>query len=180
LKHEIIFSMNDKTTNTPPPNPPGYPQYPGYQIDPSLFKEEEGIDFKRYFALFLNNWYWFAIALFIALSIAYGINRWSEKIYTVSASLLIADEQYGGDMSQAERFLPGSDIFSSRQNLRNEIGILKSFSLNYKVMKELPEFWVTYMGVGRRGIAENRQYKSTPFKVFLIRWNTRPKAGGLI
>jgi len=154
----------DKTQS--PPQQPTYPPYPGYHIDPALLREEEGIDFKRYFALFLNNWYWFAIVLFIALSIAYGINRWSEKIYTVSASLLIADEQYGGDMNQAERFIPGSDIFSSRQNLRNEIGILKSFSLNYDVMKELPEFWVTYMGVGRRGIAENRQYKSAPFKVF--------------
>jgi len=146
--------------------PPQQPSYPPYAYGPELFKEEEGIDFKRYFALFLNNWYWFAIALFIALSIAYGINRWSEKIYTVSSSLLIADEQYGGDMSGAERFIPGGDIFKSQQNLQNEIGILKSFSLNYKMMKELPEFWVTYMGVGRRGIAENKQYKSAPFKVF--------------
>jgi tyrosine-protein kinase Etk/Wzc len=128
--------------------------------------EEDNIDIKRYLSLFISNWYWFAITLFIAMSIAYGINRWSEEIYTVSASLLIADEQYGGDMSQAEKFLPGSDIFSSQQNLKNEIGILKSFSLNYEVMKKLPEFWVTYMGVGRRGIAESRQYKSSPFKVF--------------
>jgi len=157
--------MTSKNDNTPPKQS-GYPPYPGYHIDPAILREEEGIDFKRYFALFINNWYWFAIVLFISLSIAYGINRWSEKIYTVSASLLIADEQFGGDMSQAERFIPGSDIFSSRQNLRNEIGILKSFSLNYEVMKELPEFWITYMGVGRRGIAESRQYKSGPFKVF--------------
>lgn len=78
-----------------PPAPPTYPSYPGYHIDPALLREEEGIDFKRYFALFINNWYWFAIALFIALSIAYGINRWSEEVYTVSASLLITDEQYG-------------------------------------------------------------------------------------
>ena len=35
----------------------------------------EGIDIKRYFSLFISNWYWFAIALFISLSIAYGINN---------------------------------------------------------------------------------------------------------
>lgn len=159
--------MNQDNNHTrPPQSPPGYPQYPGYHMDPALLREEEGIDLKRYFSLFISNWYWFATALFISLGIAYGINRWSEKIYSVSASLLIADEQYGGEMSQAERFIPGSDIFSSRQNLRNEIGILQSFSLNYEVMKELPDFWVTYTGVGRRGIAENRQYRSAPFKVF--------------
>jgi len=157
--------MNDKTTNTPPPNPPGYPQYTGYQIDPALLREEEGIDIKRYFSLFLSNWYWFAISLFITLSIAYGINRWSEEIYTVSATLLIEDEQYGSGKSGNEKFIPGGDIFKSQQNIQNEIGILKSFSLNYNVIEELPEFWVTYTAVGRRGIAERRQYKDAPFKV---------------
>ena len=57
---------------------------------------DESIDFKRYLSLFLSNWYWFAIALFIALSIAYGINRWSEEVYTVSSTMLIKDDQFGG------------------------------------------------------------------------------------
>jgi len=155
----------NQNNNTPPPKSPGYPQYTGYQIDPALLREDESINFKRYFSLFLSNWYWFAIALFIALSIAYGINRWSEEIYTVSASLLIADEESGSNLIGAENFIPGGDIFKSQQNLQNEIGILKSFSLNYQVMQELPEFWVTYVGVGRRGIAENRQYQNTPFEI---------------
>jgi len=155
--------MNQKEDT--PPKQSGYPPYPGYQIDPAILREEEGIDFKRYLSLFLSNWYWFAIALFIALSIAYGINRWSEDVYTVSATILIEDEQYGSNLSSAEQFIPGGEMFKSKQNLRNEIGILKSYSLNYKVMKELPEFWITYTGVGRRGIAETRQYKNAPFKV---------------
>jgi len=156
--------MNQTDKNNPPQSP-GYPSYPGYQIDPALLREEESIDFKRCFSLFLNNWYWFAIALFIALGIAYGINRWSEDIYTVSATMLIEDEQYGSNLSGAEKFIPGGEMFKSQQNLKNEIGILKSFTLNYAVMKQLPKFWVTYTGVGRRGIAEQRQYNNSPFKV---------------
>ncbi|MDT8308875.1 MAG: polysaccharide biosynthesis tyrosine autokinase [Bacteroidales bacterium] len=155
--------MNQDKNQSPPQQQPTYPSYPGYQVDPSLLREEEGIDFKRYIALFVNNWYWFAIALFIALSIAYGINRWSEEVYTVSASLLIQDEE--NTLSGSEGFILGGDMFKSHRNLQNEIGILKSYSLNYNVMQQLPEFWVTYTGVGRRGIAEVRQYKSTPFKV---------------
>jgi len=122
-------------------------------------------DFKRYLSLFISNWYWFAIALFITLSIAYGINRWSEEVYTVSSTILIKDNQYGGGTSDLANIFPGSNAFGSEQNLNNEIGILKSFSLNYRVMKELPDFHVVYVGVGRRGIVESSMYKNAPFKL---------------
>ena len=60
--------------------------------------------FQRYISLFISNWYWFAIALFLSLSIAYGINRWSEEVYTVSSTLLIKDDQSGAltDISQVQ------------------------------------------------------------------------------
>ena len=110
-------------------NNPNYPQSP---YDPSFDPrfEDESIDFKRYLSLFISNWYWFAAALFISISIAYGINRWSEEVYTVSASLLIKDEQSGA----LTNIFPGSQGFGSQQNLKNEMGILRSFSLNYRVM----------------------------------------------
>lgn len=136
-----------------------------YNINNPGSFEDESIDFKRYLSLFLSNWYWFAIALFITISIAYGINRYSEKIYTVSSTLLIKDEQFGGGNSNAESVIPGGDIFRNQQNMRNEMGILRSFNLNYRVMKELKDFHVVYVGVGRRGIVELRWYKSCPFKV---------------
>ena len=104
-------------------------------------------------------------ALFIALNIAYLVNRYSEKIYTVSSTLLIKNDQMGGMSSTLSNVIPGGDIFSSQQNLLNEIGILRSYSLNFKIMDELPEFQVVYMGVGRRGIVETRMYKNAPFIV---------------
>lgn len=128
--------------------------------------DDETIDFKRYLSLFISNWYWFAIALFITLVIAYAKNRYSEKIYTVSSTLLIKDDQLGGGgTSDLANIFPGSSVFRSEQNLKNEIGILRSFSLNYRVMQELPDFHVAYYGVGRRGIVESQIYKNAPFKV---------------
>ena len=125
----------------------------------------EGIDFRRYISLFLSNWYWFAAALFIALGISYGLNRWGERIYTVQATMLISDDQYGGGFAEMDKVIPGGDIFRPRQNLKNEIGILKSFGLNHSVMYRLPEFHVVYYSVGRRGIAERRLYLNSPFVV---------------
>jgi capsular exopolysaccharide synthesis family protein len=125
--------------------------------------DNESFDIKRYLSLFLSNWYWFAVALFIAFTIAYGINRYSEEVYSVSSTLLIQDEQLTRGSSGVESIIPGGDIFKSSQNLTNEIGILKSFSLNYRVISELPEFMITYVNIGRRGIAETKLYKNCPF-----------------
>ena len=60
-----------------------------------LFQDDDNVDLKRYLSLFISNWYWFAIALFISMTLAYGINRYSEEVYTVSSTLLIQDDQYG-------------------------------------------------------------------------------------
>jgi tyrosine-protein kinase Etk/Wzc len=125
----------------------------------------DSLDFKRFLSLFISNWYWFAIGLFISISIAYGINRWSQEIYTVSSTLLIKDDKFGGSNAELANIFPGTNAFKSQQNLKNEIGILKSFNLNYRVMVGLPEFHVDYIGVGKRGVVETRMYNSCPFVV---------------
>lgn len=140
--------------------------YSSYSQQTNLsLNEDEGIDFRKYISLFISNWYWFTIALFISISIAYGINRWSEDVYSVSSTLLIKDDQLGGLGSGIADIFSGSGSYGNQQNVKNEIGILKSYSLNYRVMEKLPEFYVVYTSVGRRGIAETRSYKSCPFIV---------------
>lgn len=127
--------------------------------------EEDSVDFKRYFSMFLYNWYWFAIGLFISFSIAYAINRYSEKLFTVSSTLLIRVDLFGGGSTISEAVIPGSPFFNNKQILNNEIGILKSYTLNKRVIDSLAEFHVEYVGVGRRNIAERRLYKDSPFLV---------------
>lgn len=138
-------------------------------------EDDENIDIKRYLSLFLSNWYWFTITLFISLTIAYGINRYSQKIFTVSSTLLIKDDQTTGMGTVASSVIPGGDIFNNQQNLKNEIEILKSYSLNLKAMMELKEFHVVYIGIGRRRIVESRMYKTSPFVVIYDSLNLEPK-----
>ena len=125
-----------------------------------LQNDEDSLDFKRYLSLFLGNWYWFAIALFVSLVIAYGINRYSPEVWSVSSTILIKDDQNGGIGSIATSVIPGGDIFRNQQNLKNEMEILKSYSLNYRVMKELKDFHIVYISVGRRGIVESVMYNN--------------------
>ena len=138
-----------------PSNSSGFPDSFDFQ------SQDDSINIKRFLSLFMSNWYWFAIALFISISIAYGINRWSEKVYTVSSTLLIKGDQNAG----LSNIFPGSDAYRSQQNLKNEIGILKSFNVNYRVMQRLPGFYIEYTKVGKRGIAETRVYDDCPFVV---------------
>jgi capsular exopolysaccharide synthesis family protein len=145
---------------TAPQSPNPYPQQPYY-----FPEESESFDFKRYLSLFLSNWYWFFIALFISLSLAYGINRWSQEVYSVSATMLIKDDRYGLSNAELANIFPGSDYYRGQQNLNNEIGILQSFMLNRRVMDSLPDFHVEYTKVGKRGVAETRMYKENPFIV---------------
>jgi tyrosine-protein kinase Etk/Wzc len=147
--------------------------YPGY--NQPLFPEDESLDIKRYLSLFISNWYWFAIALFITITLAYGINRYSEEVFTVSSTLLIQDDQYNNSNPGLGRIIPGGDIFKSGQNLNNEMAILKSFSLNYKVIQKLPDFQTVYVSVGRRGIAETKLYKVCPFIVIPDSIRIQPK-----
>ena len=138
------------------------------------FKEDDSVDVKRYLSLFISNWYWFAIALFMTISIAYIINRYSEKIFTVTSTLLIKDDQIGGGLSGAETFMPGGDYFKYKQNLKNEIGILKSYTLNKRVIDSLPDFHILYVELGRRNIVEKRLYNDCPFIVVPEKDNLQP------
>ncbi|HCY01271.1 MAG TPA: hypothetical protein DG754_14125, partial [Bacteroidales bacterium] len=53
--------------------------------------QEETLDLKRYFFLFLSNWYWIAISVFVGLFVAYLVNRYSEQVHSVKASLLVGN-----------------------------------------------------------------------------------------
>ncbi|MDR2887507.1 MAG: polysaccharide biosynthesis tyrosine autokinase [Bacteroidales bacterium] len=130
--------------------------------DRSIFDEDDTMDIKSYVSLFVSNWHWFVIALFVAATVAYGFNRYSVKLFRASSSILIKDESLGG-YSEMSPIFPGREMLRSNQNLRNEIGILKSFHLNRQVVDSLPEFGIEYTMIGRRGIAEQQVYKNTPF-----------------
>ena len=154
-------------------------------MDPNLtpgsfnFPEDDNLDIKRYLSLYISNWYWFAVALFFSVIIAYAINRYSEKIFTVSSTLLIKDDQFSNGNNVIGNIIPGGDIFRNQQNLKNEMGILRSFMLNYSTIKALEDFHVVYLGVGRRGIVEHKMYKSCPFKVVFdsLELQSRAKVG---
>jgi capsular exopolysaccharide synthesis family protein len=119
--------------------------------------EDDGINIKKYLFKILVNWYWFVLSIFAGLTIAYFVNRYSEELYSVNASIIVKDMS---DASGVESIL--YEIFGRRMRksiVENEISILKSYKLAQKTLQELPEFNITYIGLGR--IRERRLYKNS-------------------
>ncbi len=127
--------------------------------------EEEGIDIKKYIFLVLSHWWWFAITLFVSLTIAYLINRYSQEVYSASCSIIVGEEQ--SSAGSIESMMDELSRYRSRKRkavVENEISILKSYKLARLALEEL-DFGVNYTAIGRRNIAESQLYSSSPFVV---------------
>ena len=72
--------------------PPVYPQPAPHTGPRTLRHQDDDIDISKYLILFLENWYWFALALFFSLATAWLINKKVVKVYRVEATLIVNDE----------------------------------------------------------------------------------------
>lgn len=122
----------------------------------------DDIDLMRYVSLFLSNWLWIAAALFIALGVAYIYNRYSQREYNVKSTLMIKEQQASGAIANMEQIFAGN-VYNPYPNLEDEVAILQSYTLNYRVIEEMPETHVAYIPVKRNGIQGQRTYRSSPF-----------------
>jgi tyrosine-protein kinase Etk/Wzc len=124
----------------------------------------DDIDLMRYVSLFISNWLWIVVALFLALSVAYLFNKYSARVYNVKSTLLIKDVQNSGAVANMEQIFAGN-VYNPYPNLDDEVAILESYTLNYRVIEDMPELHVAYVPVSRNGIQGQRAYKTSPFIV---------------
>ena len=129
-------------------------------------EEEESLDIKKYLYQILYHWWWFALSIFIAMTIAYLVNRYSEEVYQVSSSVIVQDETQAGSVEDILNELSRVRNRKLKAVTENEISILKSYKLARMAVDEL-NFGITYTAVGRRGIAETQLYNRCPFVVKL-------------
>ncbi|WP_031425180.1 GumC family protein [Flavimarina sp. Hel_I_48] len=99
-------------------------------------KKNDQIDLKKIFLNYRNNWYWFAIASLLLVSLAFLYLRYTTPQYAITSKLLIKDDTKGPDLGSNTVF---SDlgIFNSSKNVLNEIEVLKSQVLMEHVLQDL-------------------------------------------
>ncbi len=122
--------------------------------------EEEKLDIKELIIKMSEYWYLFVISLIIALALAYAKNRTSVSTYEVRTSVLIQEEQSMLD----SRFANDLGIYNNEHQISNEIGLLKSYNLTQRAVKNL-DFEIEYYSAD--GFVEYEIYKECPFKVII-------------
>lgn len=126
--------------------------------------KNDEIDIRKYILKFISHWYLFILFVPAALLAAYYVNRYSVPEYTITSSVLIRDkDSKAGSVESVIENLSFARRFNKKKDVENEIGILRSYSLNRRVVDEL-DFTVSYISIGT--VKESELYDNTlRFKV---------------
>ncbi|MFH0759013.1 MAG: polysaccharide biosynthesis tyrosine autokinase [Bacteroidota bacterium] len=146
--------MNQHTKNQPPSAGPGYPES-NYSYPSQAFQQgETNINWKKYFFLYLSKWYWFFIAMGLAIGIAFFKIRYTIPQYQATATLIIEDGQGSNDILSELR----SVRYSRRQtDMANEVAKLKSFTITKRAIDSLNQdiYWTAYGRIRERPLLSN-------------------------
>ena len=131
------------------------------------------VDYHRVIALSLRWWYYIAVFLLITLSVAFFKNRYTQRIYPVSMSILIKESEESGNTAE---LLYNNPLVNSYRNFYNEPYILKSYPLIQSVVDDL-NFGVSIYKEGRFKTTE--LYRGLPFSINIEAKESSGVVGGL-
>ena len=118
-------------------------------------EKESSFDFKTLYSIFLLNWQWFALSVFIFVCGALVYLRYKSPVYQVSAKVLIKDEANKGSRSMGNQMLANMQdlgFMTNSAGIDNEVEILRSLYLSREAVKDL-KLYVEYK---KEGAVKNR------------------------
>ena len=118
--------------------------------------------FKVYFFKGLRLWYILVIGLILGLSFSFYNARYNVPTFNVNGRVLVKEEWKGYG---ADNFLPGMEVVNQRSNIKNNIGVIKSFPLMLNVIKDLPQLQFNYYDIGK--VRRTELYHDKPFTITL-------------
>ncbi|MEM7550831.1 MAG: polysaccharide biosynthesis tyrosine autokinase [Bacteroidota bacterium] len=119
------------------------------------------ISLKRVINLAIRFWYLIIISGLLGFLSAYLINRYSTRIYTVKASIIIKENQ---ENTEAQ-LLYNNNIVNPYRNFYNEVHVLKSYPLIQNVIESL-NMMITFHREGN--IKNSELYGNIPLTVSLL------------
>ena len=113
-------------------------------------------------SMFVPKWYWFAISLFITLTIAVLYLLSTPPIYTRTAAILVKDNSKSSSSTSAMNDFSDLGIFKSNPNINNELLTLKSPTLMTEVVNRLG---LNETFTIRKGLKNVDLYKVSPVTI---------------
>ena len=132
-------------------------------VFPQQKTEESSFDIKTIFSLFILNWQWFALSMFIFVCGALIYLRYTTPMYQVTAKMLIKDEQnnrYRGNQMLSN--MQDLGFISNSAGIDNEVEILQSRILAEEAVRDL-KLYTEYRLNGK--IRKTLIYKYQPINV---------------
>lgn len=124
-----------------------------------------GLNFQAIFAALVLNWQWFLLSLIIFVSGALIYLRYAEPVYSISARMLIKDDNSKKkDASQILSDMEDFGFLTNSTGIDNEIEIIQSRILLRDAVKDL-KLYTEYRRVGR--VRDAIQYGIQPLNVDL-------------
>ena len=106
---------------------------------------------------YLSRWKWFALSALLALTLAYAYLKYATPIYKASTIIMLKDDAKGGAINE---FSILSDLdLSVKDNVENEVEVLRSRTLSEKVIEKL-NLDVSYLR--KDGFKTVDLYKNSP------------------
>lgn len=127
------------------------------------------VNFKRILARAISLWYLIVLSVLLCLAGAYAYNRYAQRMYTVSASIIVRE---GTENAAAEFLYKSNPLVNPYRNFYNELYIMRSYPLLQGVVEQL-NFQVAWYREGR--VKTTEIYDSSfPFQVKLISSTGKP------
>ena len=121
--------------------------------------QENTIDLKEELLKYIQHWRWFLVVPFITLIVAYLYLQYAEQQFKVETSIVVKDEKGGGLSDQLAAFSEMS-MLGGKNNIENEVEILKSRTLTEKAVDSL-KLNISY--ISNETLRKKELYKKSPF-----------------
>ena len=136
---------------------------------PKTHSENNDVSIKEYLLKYVRYWYFFVIAITIALVGAYVYLRYTIPLYSTQATIVIKDDSSGGDLGNLSPFSGAVGFTGFRKNMiEDELEIFRSKRIVTETVKKL-KLNITYETIGTIITSEN--YEQRPFVVQFINFN---------
>lgn len=123
------------------------------------------INIKEELFKYLAHWHWFVLSVFVSLILAFVYLKITPKSYSVATKILIKDEKSNDLANQLSAFSEAGLLGNSKNNIENEIEILKSRTLIYNTLDSL-NLNIQYLDTSE--VIEKDLYKKSPVTLL---WN---------
>lgn len=138
---------------------------------PSVMNDRrEENDLKKVAGLLSENYKLFVLVLFVAIGLAFLLNKFSLPAYKISSSILIREKSIQPERGDAANYL-NSSLIGKNQNFQNELWVLKSSPVIEQTIANL-DLTVSYYS--KKGFQYVDAYKTAPFKIIYLRNHPQP------